>query len=242
MIRMRVQYRKTGAIRYTSHLDTVRMFQRGFKASGMPVSYSQGYHPHPRMSFGPPLKTGWEGFEEYFDCYLDSSVEIMAERCNPHLPDGLRITGSANIPGQLPKLPVSVSGARFIVRIDRTGRGAAGELGVPESPAGNRNAEPKNMAFLRPFERTHSGGGEDEPVLLDAAFSRAGDTLWFEYTCTIRGGKYLSPESIAREALLMPEMNGRLLRVARTKLFVGNHNDFASPLEEGERLETSEAN
>lgn len=244
MIRMRVQYMKTGAIRYTSHLDTVRMFQRGFKACGMPVSYSQGYHPHPRMSFGPSLKTGWEGYDEYFDSYLDFAVEHVAERCNPHLPDGLRITGSAIVPAPLPKLPVAISGARFVVRVPDPGPNAAEDADIPGAAIGERAAgpAPAGDALLSLFDSASAPVSASEPKLLDVALSREDEFLSLEYTCTMRDGKYLSPEIIAREALARPEMNGRSLRVMRTRLFVGNHNDFVSPLDEGERLETSGKN
>lgn len=251
MIRMRVQYMKTGAIRYTSHLDTVRMFQRGFSACGIPVSYSQGYHPHPRMSFSPPLKTGWEGLEECFDCYLDSVVEDIGELCNTHLPDGLRITGNAIVAAKLPKLPVSISGARFIVRINtiaiidsRETVGDSDETGDPAAQAGGRNAEPalEDAGLLRLFERSSAAAPGREPVLLDAAFSHEDDNFVLEYTCTMQGGKYLSPERVSREALALPELNGRTMRVVRTKLFVRQQNDLVSPLDEEERPETSERN
>ena len=73
-MKLRIQFQKVGPVRFTSHKDTIRMFQRCFAACGIPVSYSEGFHPHMRMSFAPPLKTGWEGFEEYLDIQVEGPV------------------------------------------------------------------------------------------------------------------------------------------------------------------------
>jgi radical SAM-linked protein len=223
MIRMRMQFMKTGAIRYTSHLDAMRMFQRGFKASGLPVSYSQGFHPHPRMSFGPPLKTGWEGLDEYFDCYFDKAAGDVVEQCNRHLPEGLRLTGSAVIPAELKKLPVAIAAARFSVQI---------RLAQPDNPAGG--TAPPVIEPLRPFEMEFGSADTDGPTVLDMALREEDLTLTLEYTSTMKGGQCLSPEKIARDLLAVSDSSAYPQRVARTKLFVKIDHTFVSPLEEGE--------
>lgn len=224
MIRMRVQYTKTGAVRYTSHLDTVRMFQRGFRAAGMPMIYSQGYHPHPRMSFAPPLKTGWEGLDEYVDCFLDAPVDGIADLCNPHLPEGVRITGCRSVPLHVPKLPVSVAGARFRLRVP-----------LRETDGIEPVFDGEETALLRPFEGPRSTEPEKQPAVLDLAVSRGPDAASLEYTCTMREGSYITPERVARDVFAIPEEQGRRLRVERTKLFVKHTNHFISPLDEGTR-------
>jgi len=82
IVKVRIQFEKRGAIRFTSHKDVVRIFERAFAAAGVPVSYSEGFHPHMRMSFGPPLKTGWESLEEYMDVQLESAMDDMAASVN----------------------------------------------------------------------------------------------------------------------------------------------------------------
>ena len=66
-IRHRVKFAKTAEMRFTSHLDVMRAFQRGLRRAGLPVCFSTGFSPHPRMSFGPPLPLGLTGDGEYFD-------------------------------------------------------------------------------------------------------------------------------------------------------------------------------
>lgn len=91
--RVRVQYRKTNYARYLSHLDLVRLFERSANQVRIPLVYSQGYNPHPKLSFGPPLSLGYSSEAEYLDMELDSTFDIQSipELLNPFLPDGLDV-------------------------------------------------------------------------------------------------------------------------------------------------------
>lgn len=71
---LRVRYAKKGAAAYTSHLDTVRMWGRVLRRSGLPVSWSGGYVSRPRVQFGPPLPLGMESVAEYVDIRLEASA------------------------------------------------------------------------------------------------------------------------------------------------------------------------
>ncbi len=90
-IRHRVKFAKTAEMRFTSHLDVLRAFQRGFRRAGLPVCFSTGFSPHPRMSFGPPLPLGLMGEGEYFDVLLSRQPgPSWLDRLNACLPEGLR--------------------------------------------------------------------------------------------------------------------------------------------------------
>ncbi|HWR57253.1 MAG TPA: TIGR03936 family radical SAM-associated protein, partial [Thermodesulfovibrionales bacterium] len=79
-----------------------------------PVAYSQGFHPSPRLSFGPPLNVGVGGLREYFDMELRAGCRIMnlREDLNQELPDGLRINEAVFVPESEPSLQ------RFITRYE----------------------------------------------------------------------------------------------------------------------------
>lgn len=64
---VRLRYAKMEDVRFTSHLDVVRMFDRAIRRSGLPVVYSAGFSPRPRFSFGPPLPVGMTSRAEYVD-------------------------------------------------------------------------------------------------------------------------------------------------------------------------------
>jgi len=92
-LRYRVLFSKLEDLRWLSHLDLLRTLQRAFKRAGVPVAYSQGYHPAPLMSFGPALAVGVEGAGELFD--FESKAELDPEaavtRLNASLPEHLRV-------------------------------------------------------------------------------------------------------------------------------------------------------
>ncbi|MBD3278012.1 MAG: DUF2344 domain-containing protein [Candidatus Aegiribacteria sp.] len=84
---LRVRYSKTGAGRYTSHLDMVRMWGRILRRSGLPVEWSDGYVSRPGVQFGPPLPLGMESRAEYVDINLlalpGNGVLGVLDRCMP---------------------------------------------------------------------------------------------------------------------------------------------------------------
>jgi radical SAM-linked protein len=71
--RIRIRFAKLGKIRWTSHRDTARMWERAFRRVSLPVAYSEGFSPRPRVSFGLALSTGYESLAEYLDVELTDS-------------------------------------------------------------------------------------------------------------------------------------------------------------------------
>ena len=70
--RLRLRFTKAGKIRFTSHRDVARMWERALRRSRLPVAYSQGFVPHPLVSFGLALPTGCESRGEYLDVRLEA--------------------------------------------------------------------------------------------------------------------------------------------------------------------------
>ncbi len=84
---------KKGILKYISHLDVVRLFQRAVRRSHLPVALSQGYTPHYRISFGKALKLGVESMGEEMQFRMDEWIEPeeFKMRINKNLPEGVRI-------------------------------------------------------------------------------------------------------------------------------------------------------
>jgi radical SAM-linked protein len=90
-IRHRVKFAKGAGMRFTSHLDVIRAFQRGLRRAGLPVCFSTGFSPHPRMSFGPPLPLGLVSDAEYFDVLFSRQPGSgWLDRLNRCLPEELK--------------------------------------------------------------------------------------------------------------------------------------------------------
>ncbi len=89
----RMKYTKEGYLRFISHLDVVRLFNRVFRKSGLKVAYTQGFHPLPKFSFSPPLQIGYTSICEYldFELFEDLEPEEIKNLLLPNLPDGMRI-------------------------------------------------------------------------------------------------------------------------------------------------------
>jgi len=77
-MRLRLIYSKTGLIRFISHRDLMRLLYRAAARSRLPLEFSRGFNPHPRMEFCPPLSVGMEGFNEIVDLRLEEEVEPSA--------------------------------------------------------------------------------------------------------------------------------------------------------------------
>ena len=117
MQRLRVKYAKRGRARFTSHRDFGRAFERALRRAGVPMAYSSGFSPHPRISYANASPTGAASEAEYLEIGL-------AERCEPErvraaldaaLPPGLDIVEVvAAPPGALADL---LTGSRWQVAV-----------------------------------------------------------------------------------------------------------------------------
>ncbi|MGB9698163.1 MAG: TIGR03960 family B12-binding radical SAM protein [Thermodesulfobacteriota bacterium] len=91
--RYRMQYSKLGMAKFLSHLELSRLILRAFRRANIPLLFSQGFHPAPRISFGPPLPVGYESIAEFLD-FLTAAKFRPAEiltRLNQVLPAGIQI-------------------------------------------------------------------------------------------------------------------------------------------------------
>ncbi len=91
MQKIRIIFEKTGTAKFISHLDLVRVVTRAIRRAGIPIVYSQGFNPVPRLSFALPLSLGQESLREMmnFKVEPDMTPSEALERLAPQLPDGL---------------------------------------------------------------------------------------------------------------------------------------------------------
>ncbi|MDD5285803.1 MAG: TIGR03960 family B12-binding radical SAM protein [Desulfuromonadaceae bacterium] len=97
--RIRLRFSKNGVMRYLSHLELITVFTRAVSRGGVPILFSQGFHPHPRFSFGTATSVGVDSEAEYMDMFVVSGITAreVQELLNAVLPEGLRILESEEV-------------------------------------------------------------------------------------------------------------------------------------------------
>lgn len=110
-VRVRAQFSKTGELRFLSHREVMTAITRALRRAEIPVLYSQGFHPSPRVSFGPPLNVGVSGLKEYFDMDIQPLFPLLELEgtINLQLPEGLRLNNSSIIPSNGPSIDSFIS-------------------------------------------------------------------------------------------------------------------------------------
>ena len=77
-MKIRIKFRKYGALKFVGHLDMMRYFQKALKRAGIDMKYSEGFNPHMIMSFAAPLGVGVTSTGEYFDMELTATIPTDA--------------------------------------------------------------------------------------------------------------------------------------------------------------------
>ncbi|MGQ9569308.1 MAG: TIGR03960 family B12-binding radical SAM protein [Thermodesulfovibrionales bacterium] len=117
-VRIRVEFSKTGELIYLSHLELITVMHRAIRRAGLPLVYSEGFHPLPKVSFGPPLSVGIRGLCEYFDIELIPPFDIVLIRrkLNSVLPEGIYIKDMALISSKARSLNSFITRYRYKIR------------------------------------------------------------------------------------------------------------------------------
>lgn len=110
-------YVKDGPARYLSHLDLVRAFEQAARRAGLPLAHTQGFNPHPKMSFAAPLPVGVAGEAEFADIELTHPVGPLelAEKLNKSLSEGLKVREVRPLPPVYPSLMSVVQKASYSI-------------------------------------------------------------------------------------------------------------------------------
>lgn len=122
-MKLRIKFRKFGAVRYIGHLDVMRFFQKAIRRAGIDVRYTEGFSPHQVMTFAAPLGVGLESNGEYMDIEVLSmeSTEQVKEALNQASVPGIEVTDVRILPDKAGNAMASVYSAEYTVRF-RQGR------------------------------------------------------------------------------------------------------------------------
>ena len=117
---IRVKYKKEDEMIFISHLDLQRLLQRAFRRAKINLSYSEGFNPHPKMSYGNALALGVDSQGEYVDIEIEDDIEVkeFLERINEQLPDGIKFVKGQEIDPKTPSLSSIIVYGEYIFNID----------------------------------------------------------------------------------------------------------------------------
>ena len=117
---IRTKFNKEGDMIYISHLDLQQLLQRAFRRAEIDLVHSQGFNPHPKISYGNALALGTESQGEYVDVEIeeDLSVEEYLNRMNSQLPEGIKFIEAKEIDKQEPSLASVIEYGEYIFTIE----------------------------------------------------------------------------------------------------------------------------
>jgi radical SAM-linked protein len=230
-VRFRLRFLKGEALRFVAHLELLRVWERALRRSGLPLALSQGFRPHIKMSFGPPLPVGYSSLAEYMDLeFSRPPAADLLETLNPLLPDGLQVTGWRPILYRTASLMSALDTAAYRIRLtdayvgeggldptvldDTLSRAVAEILGRDQLLVTRNGKDGPRMVDIRPsieaLEPLASGRGLD---------------------CWIRmaPGRQARPEEVL--SLLVPGTDPRLAHVERTGLWATAGDRRLDPFE-----------
>lgn len=118
--RLRVRFRRGEGVKYISHLDLMRLWQRALIRSNISLAYTEGFNPHPRMSLAAPLAVGVTSEAELMDIILAKSISPhnFIAAVNQQLPEGIRILQVQPVTLTLPSLPSQMRFAEYEVEVE----------------------------------------------------------------------------------------------------------------------------
>jgi len=125
-MRIRITFSKQGALRYTGHLDLHKLWERAARRAELPLAYSQGFHPQPKMNIAAALPLGFSSRCEVLDMRLEQDIPLdgLREKLQQTLPPGIQISAIESVDERAPALQVQVISAEYEVIARESGFGS----------------------------------------------------------------------------------------------------------------------
>jgi radical SAM-linked protein len=121
-MRIRITFAKQGALRYTGHLDLHKLWERAARRAELPLAYSQGFHPQPKMNIAAALPLGFSSRCEVIDMRLEHEIPLdgLREKLQETLPSGIQVASIEAVDEKLPALQTLVASAEYEVTLTET--------------------------------------------------------------------------------------------------------------------------
>lgn len=177
---VRLRFAKRGKVRFISHRDVARAFERAFRVEQLPLAFTAGFVPRPKVSFGLALSVGHESDAEYLDVELAEAVDLgpWPDTLSAALPEGITVTGVVALTERAPALQEAVTAVEYRVGVagaDRSEVSGAVEqaLSRPTLETTRTRKGREVVEDVRPALRgiTIVGDDDDDRVAVDLELS-----------------------------------------------------------------------
>lgn len=121
-MRIQITFTKQGALRYTGHLDLHRLWERAARRAELPLAYSQGFHPQPKMSIAAALPLGFSSRCEVLDMRLERDIPLegLRDTLQGTLPSGIQVLSIEQTDDRAPALQTQVVSAEYEIQLTET--------------------------------------------------------------------------------------------------------------------------
>lgn len=205
-MRVRITFTKQGALRYTGHLDLHRLWERAMRRADLPLAYSQGFHPQPKISLAAALPLGFSSRGEVLDVRLNGEipVEEISHRLKDNLPPDVQIVKIERVDEAAPALQTQVLSAAYDVELTEPVDGS--EL--------TQRVEALMNAESLPRERRGKSYDLRPLIEMISVITEANGKVRLKLTLAAREGATGRPEEVLSALQIEPET----ARVERTRL------------------------
>jgi len=120
MQRLRIRFNRGTELKFLSHLDSMRLWERAFRRAGIPLAYSEGFTPHPRISLALPLSVGMTSEAEIMDVFISRWIQPQSfiSQVKGQLPQGIAILDVSLIGLEEPSLQSQVCSIEYKVELE----------------------------------------------------------------------------------------------------------------------------
>lgn len=205
-MRARITFTKQGPLRYIGHLDLHRLWERVMRRADLPITYSQGFHPQPKISLAAALPLGFSSRGEVLDVRLNEEIPLdeIISRLRESLPPDIAIVNVTGVDEREPALQTQVLSAAYDVHLTEAIDGSELKRRVEE------------IMMSESILRDRRGKSYDLRPLIEmmSVITDANGKVWLKMTLAAREGATGRPEEVLSALKIEPDT----ARVERTRL------------------------
>jgi radical SAM-linked protein len=236
---VRLRFTKRGKVRFISHRDVARAFDRAFRIEQLPLAFTEGFSPRPKVSFGLALSVGHESDAEYLDVELREPIDAstLVVPLTDALPDGVDVTGAAALADRAPALQEAVTSLDFrLAPVDSHDEPVPASVLVSVLDAARSCAELPVVQVRKGKERTE----DVKPVIQSIELGHVGDLPVLELSLSTqpRGARPREVLDAIGAAAGVHLAEGRVVRTAQ---WIERDGARMEPLEADRLARTPEA-